>query len=347
LPTPTIGATSATQAGKYFNTVLYTGNGATQTISGVGFQPDWVWLKNRGSAGDNGLYDVLRGTTNRLVSNSTNAADTISGVTAFNSDGFSLGADYNGSSATFVAWNWNAGGSTVTNTTGSISSQVRASTTSGFSIVTYTGTGANATIGHGLGKTPAMIICKNRTNNATFWHTYVAAISGMQSAYITLNTTGALYSPYSNVWNNTQPTSSVFSVGDDAGVNGSGTAQVAYCFAEIAGYSKFGSYTGNGSSSGPFVFTNMQVAYVMIKCTDTAGTDWAIYDNKRNTYNVVNTTLEANLTLADYTSTNLLGIDFLSNGFRLIGTDNGVNGSGKNYIFMAFSQNPFKYSLAR
>jgi hypothetical protein len=350
LPVSTIGATTATQAGKYFNTVLYTGNGATQTISGVGFQPDFVWAKSRSDAYYHTLLDVVRGRAKMLFTNGTFAEYTDSPsdkeLTAFTSDGFSLGPDLNysinSSAKTFVAWNWKAGSSTVTNTSGSISSQVSANPTAGFSVVTYTGnSAADQTVGHGLGVAPSMIIVKSRGNTDP-WVTYHSVLGPTKFLY--LNTTDGV-STVAGYWGT--PSSTTFGIKGGGWANNPSTTVVAYCFAEVAGYSKFGSYTGNGSSSGPFVFTNMQVAYVMIKCTDTAGTDWAIYDNKRNTYNVVNTTLEANLTLADYTSTNLLGIDFLSNGFRLIGTDNGVNGSGKNYIFMAFSQNPFKYSLAR
>jgi hypothetical protein len=334
LPTPTIGATTATQATQYFAPVLYTGNGSTQTVT-VGFQPDWVWLKNRGSAGDNGLYDVLRGTTNRLVSNSTNAADTISGVTAFNSSGFSLGADYNASANSFVSWNWKANGAGSSNTAGTITSTVSANTTSGFSVVTFTGISASGTVGHGLGAVPQMIIMKSRSG-VDNWYVYHVSIGATN--YLSLNTTAASAASGS-VWFNTTPTSSVFSIGNNTG----SATQVAYCFAPIAGYSAFGSYTGNGSADGPFVFTGFRPAFVMIKCTS-AVSSWEMHDTQRAPYNVDDKNLYANLSDAEATYTVL---DELSNGFKLRTTLNGTNASAATYIFMAFASAPQKFSLAR
>ena len=335
LPTPTIGATPATQAGKFFNTVLYTGNGSTQSVT-VGFQPDWVWLKNRGASGDHGLYDVLRGTTNRLVSNSTNAADTISGVTAFNSSGFSLGADYNGSGNTYVAWNWKANGAGVTNTAGSITSTVSANTTSGFSVVTWTQPGSGTyTIGHGLGAAPAMIIMKSTTltNN---WAVYHRSLGFTQ--YINLNLTGGATAD-SSVWV-AAPTSSVFSQLVNYGTGGT---SVAYCFAEVPGYSKFGSYTGNVSTDGTFCFTGFRPAYLLIKRTDITG-DWIIWDSKRNTFNALNSILYPNLSNAEATGASV-NIDFVSNGFKLRASSSGL--SSGNFIFAAFAETPFKFALAR
>jgi hypothetical protein len=362
LPAPRIGFGSTSLASKFFNTVLWTGDGAqTRSITGVGFQPDWTWMKIRADTPqDHQVYDVVRGAGagKALATNTSAAEGTVNGYTdtdygylsSFNSDGFSVndgavattGGYVNYSGRTYVAWNWKAGGTAVTNTAGSLTSQVSANPAAGFSVVTYTGNAASAqTIGHGLGVAPSMIIVRGRTGGN--WPVYHK--DGGVNQYMFLNSTAA-FNTVTGYWGSVIPTDTVFGVIGGGYGNNSGTA-VAYCFAEVAGYSAIGSYTGNGSSSGPFVFTNMQVAFLMIKCTDTAGTDWAIYDNKRNTYNTVNTVLEANLTLADYTSTSLVGINFLSNGFRLIGTDNGVNGSSKNYIYMAFAQNPFKYSLAR
>jgi hypothetical protein len=320
---------------------LYTGNGTTQTVT-VGFQPDWVWLKNRGSAGDNGLYDVLRGTTNRLVSNSTSAADTISGVTAFNSSGFSLGADYNASANTFVSWNWKANGAGSSNTAGSITSTVSANTTSGFSVVTYTGTGANATVGHGLGVAPSFIIVKRRDDGSS-WNCYQISLGASQ--YIQVDgTAGAATN--TGVWNNTAPTSTVFSIGTAfAGVNASGSTHVAYCFAEISGYSKFGSYTGNGSADGPFVYTGFRPAFVMVKRTDAVGV-WGMWDSGRSTYNASTARLQAESSAAELNQA-ATTIDILSNGFKPRTSDTDLNASGSTYIFAAFAESPFKYSLAR
>ncbi len=256
LPTPTIGATTATQAGKFFNPVLYTGTGATNSITGVGFQPDWVWIKARSVGYSHRLADSVRGAGKELFSNETVAEATNSAngyVSSFNSDGFSLtsGVGVNGSGTTFVAWNWKANGAGSTNTAGSITSTVSANTTSGFSIVTYTGTGANATVGHGLGVAPSMILIKSRSS-VTNWNSYHIAVGA--SATIILNTTSGAVSG-STFFNSTAPTSTVFSLGSDGSTNPSGAQQVAYCFAPIAGYSAFGSYTGNGSADGPFIFT--------------------------------------------------------------------------------------------
>ena len=345
LPTPTIGATSTTQANDYFNAVLYTGNGSTQSITGVGFQPDWVWLKSRSNATDHELTDAVRGATKSLISNSTAAEATdTNGLTAFNSDGFSLGTDanYNGSARTFVSWNWNAGGSNATNTSGTITSTVRANTTSGFSIVTYTGTGANATVGHGLGVAPDMVIVKNRTSGTTdVWCVYHSSLGATQ--VIILNRTDATTTA-STAWNNTAPTSSVFSIGTLADVNRSTNTYVAYCFDAVAGYSAFGSYTGNGSADGPFVYTNFRPEFVMIKNATTAGTSWEMFDNARETSNLMDLELLANSNAAEGTYT--YG-DFVSNGFKLRSTNNGVNQSSATLIYMAFAENPFKYALAR
>jgi hypothetical protein len=344
LPTPTIGATTATQAGKYYNAVLYTGNGTARSITGVGFQPDWVWYKLRDTNSNSGLFDAVRGATKRLISNTTDAEDTTSGVTSFDSDGFSLGTGAgNTSGFTFVAWNWKANGSGSTNTAGSITSTVSANTTSGFSIVTYTGSGTSlSTVGHGLGAVPSMFIVKARSASGLSWYVYQKDVGNTK--FLELNDTAA---PTTfNLWESTNPTSSVFTISNNSAVNGNGTTFVAYCFAPIAGYSAFGSYTGNGSTDGPFVFTGMRPAYVMIKRTDTGGTNmnWIIWDTTRNTTNVVGEELYANLNDAGTTYTDL---DILSNGFKFRNSTTWYNASGGTYIYMAFASNPFKYSLAR
>jgi hypothetical protein len=341
LPTPTIGATTATQAGKYFNTVLYTGNAGTLAVTGVGFQPDFVWAKGRSVAYSHGLFDAVRGATLKLTSNSTNAEATESGLTAFNSDGFTLGSDVglNSSSATYVSWNWKANGSGSTNTSGSITSTVSANTTSGFSVVTFTTQASGtATVGHGLGVAPAFIITKLR-GAANNWNSYHVSLGN--SASINLNQTDAVFTGSTN-WNNTSPTSSVFSLGSNWA--GSYTV-VAYCFAEISGYSKFGSYTGNGSTDGPFVYTGFRPAFVLFKRTD-ATSDWWMYDTKRSPSNVIDIILWPNYSDAEGTGASI-AIDILSNGFKPRSNNGTFNGSGGTYIFMAFASAPLKFSLAR
>jgi hypothetical protein len=347
LPTPTIGATSTTQANDYFNTVLYTGNGSNgKAVTGVGFQPDAVWAKCRSNSYHHFISDAVR-TAAKVLSPSQTAAESSwsdnSHFASFDSDGFTLNSNsgVNANAETYVAWNWNAGGSNATNTSGTITSTVRANTTSGFSIVTYTGTGANATVGHGLGVAPSMIILKGRTNADQWfiWHNTFTS-----SQYIYFNTTAVVSG--ANPWNSTLPTSTLFSLGTDAGVNGNTTTYVAYCFAPVAGYSAFGSYTGNGSSDGPFVFTNFRPRYVMYKRTDTTG-NWIVYDTARNTYNVVDSRLSPNLSDAEGTASASRSIDIISNGFKLRGASVDANASGGTYIYMAIAESPFKYSLGR
>ncbi len=346
LPTPTIGATTATQAGKFFSPLTYTATGNDPlAVTGVGFQPDFVWIKSRSAARDNVLFDAVRGATKYLLSNSTGAEGTnTSSLKSFDSDGFTLGTwpPTNWIAGdTQVSWNWKANGSGSTNTAGSITSTVSANTTSGFSVVTYTGTGANATVGHGLGVAPSFIIVKRRDAGSS-WNCYQISLGASQ--YIQVDGTGAA-ATNTGVWNNTAPTSSVFSIGTAfAGVNASGSTHVAYCFAPIAGYSAFGSYTGNGSTDGAFVYTGFRPAYVLIKRT-TSAYDWWILDAARGTINAVKGRLYANS--ADAESTTYPYLDFLSNGFKLRDADGGLNASGEPYIYACFAQNPFKYSLAR
>ena len=344
LPTPTI-----LQGNKYMDATLYTGTGSALTVTNAaGFKPDLVWGKPRSTASSNLLYDSVRGALYYLSSNSTAAeaggtADT--GVTAFNSNGFSLGsaAGYlNGSGATNVAWQWQAGqGSSSSNTNGSITSTVSVNTSAGFSVVTYTGTGANATVGHGLGVAPKMVIVKDR-GTTDVWMVYHSSLGATQ--YIILNQTAAA-GTLSTVWNNTAPTSSVFSVGTVADTNRNTFNFVAYCWAEIAGFSKFGSYTGNGSADGPFIFTNFQPKFIMIKRTDTAGYNWPMMDTTRDTYNVSGYTLYANLDNSEDNGAFLT--DIVSNGFKLRNTLAGENASGGTYIYACFASNPFKNSNAR
>ena len=347
LPTPTIGATTATQAGKYFNAVTYTGTGSSLGVTGVGFQPDWVWVKGRSGATDHGHYDAVRGVQKQLESNNTDAETTeTTGITAFGSDGFTTGAlaQLNTSSATYVAWNWKANGSGSSNTSGSITSTVSANTTSGFSVVTYTGTGANATVGHGLGVAPSMVIVKSRTLAGGHWTVYHIALGNTKG--LLMDTSDAVYTN-SGFWNNTTPTSTVFTVGTDGSVNQSSQNQVAYCFAEVAGYSKFGSYTGNGSADGPFVYTGFRPAYLLIKRSNDTGGGWIVIDSKRNPYNNANAYLNPNSSAAEGVGSTSEYVQFMSNGFKLIVTYAGWNASGDNIIYAAFAESPFKYALAR
>jgi len=334
---------------KYFNTVLFSGNSGTQSITGVGFQPDLVWLKCRNSAGTwNNLIDSVRGASKTLYSNTTNSEGTDNYLSSFNSNGFSLNTGDSGTNTsgnTYVSWNWLAANSTTSNTNGTITSTVSANTTSGFSIVSYTGTGSVATVGHGLGIAPKMIIVKNRDQGAGGWNWKVYHASLGNTKDISLNRTDAATTT-TNFWNNTSPTSSVFTIGTDGVVNTNGNKFIAYCFAEIKGYSKFGSYTGNNSLNN-FVYTGFKPAYVMVKITSTTE-QWCIKDNKRNTINPLDRNLFANAANAeDYNTTNHL-IDFVSNGFVLKDntSQNLTNGNGQSYIYMAFADSPFVSSKA-
>ena len=320
----------------YFNTKLYTGNGSTQSISGIGFQPDWVWIKSRSQAVNHYGYDSVRGTDKRLQQNITNAESTTDTTwfNSFDSDGFTIGseANINNSSSTYASWNWLASNTTASNTDGSITSTVSANTTSGFSIVSYTGTGSNATVGHGLGVAPKMIITKARgtTNN---WGTYHESLGNTDAVFLNLTAATDTASTY---WNNTSPTSSVFSVGSAAGTNPSAT-MIAYCFAEKKGFSKFGSYTGNGNNDGAFIYTGFKPAFVINKIYSGTTSSWNIFDNKRDGFNDQNKQLYADLSNAEASGGK---IDLLSNGFKVRSSSDEVNGSGYGYIYMAFAENP-------
>jgi hypothetical protein len=339
LPEPTI-----VQGNKWMDATIYTGTGATQTITNSGsMQPDFVWAKSRSSAESHRLEDSVRGATQALYSNLTNAETTeAQSITAFNSGGFTLGTGTpNTSAVTYVAWQWKAGGTpAVTNTNGSITSTVSVSTTSGFSIVSYTGTGSAATVGHGLGVVPRLIIVKSRSTAGDPWTVYSASLANTQ--YLYLNSTAAAATGV-NIWNSTTPTSSVFSIGAAQDTNRSSGTYIAYCFAQVAGFSAFGSYTGNGSSDGPFVYLGFRPAFLMIKRTD-ASNDWAMHDDVRIGYNAANYHLLANSSSAEFTD---IAIDLLSNGFKPRGTSGTENASGGTYIYMAFAENPFRNSLAR
>jgi hypothetical protein len=315
------------KGGSYFNAVTYTGNGATgQTISGAGFQPDLVWVKSRSAATDNGLQDAVRGATKDLNSNNTDAEETrASSITAFTSDGFTLGGNdavYNSSGATYVGWQW------------------KESVSSGFDIVTYTGNGSTQNVAHSLGVAPKMVIVKQRDSGANSWFVYHASTGA--GNWLALNLTNAI-TANTAIWNNTAPTSSVFSVGVSTATNGSAGSYLAYLFSEVAGYSKFGSYTGNGSTDGPFVYTGFRPAYVLVKRSDSTG-DWNLHDTARDSYNVADKSLFPNVSNAEATP---YYMDIVSNGFKIRDSGSSMNTSSGTYIFAAFAENPTKYSLAR
>jgi len=315
----------------YFNTKLYTGNGSTQSITGVGFQPDFTWIKNRSSGYSHCLYDVARTATKRLKSNSSGAEDTdTNGLTAFDLDGFSVGssASQNASGENIVAWNWLGANGTASNTDGSITSTVSANTTSGFSIVTYSGDGTGgATVGHGLGVAPAFVIIKSLSAHP--WYVWPTG-----ATRLVLDDTAA---DYGNAPVTKGTTTITLPAGVDNGWNASGLNYVMYCFAEVKGFSKFGSYTGNGNADGPFIYTGFKPAMVILKNTSITG-NWQIMDNRRNTYNAVDTLLKPNDTIADQTPSDAK--DFLSNGFKLRNSAGEDNGSGNTFIYMAFAEEP-------
>jgi hypothetical protein len=329
---------------------LYTGNGSTQTISGLNFSPDFVWIKQRSGTQFHRLQDTVRGTSKVLYSNVTDPEDTTSNdITAFNSDGFSVGSFVNTSSATYAAWTWDGGSSTVSNTDGSITSSVRANASAGFSIVTYTGNGTGgATVGHGLGATPEMIIVKQRSSSTVNknWVVYHAALGNTKG--LLLNQSAAQAATI-DFWNDSGPSSSTFTLGpgDDAyssQTNVDTKDYVAYCFAPIEGYSAFGSYTGNGSSTN-FVHLGFRPRFVMVKRTDSAN-GWFISDSARGSYNVLSANLRADSS-SDESSIGTIPQDFVSNGFVLkdnSGAQNTLNGT---YIYAAFAEHPFRSSRAR
>jgi len=327
-----------------FQTLLYTGNSSSPrdlvNDGNSDLQPDLVWVKGRSHADIQLLYDSSRGGGKFLRSASTAAENTGGfGVTAFNSDGFRTNAyTYtNENTHTYVAWQWKAnGGTTSSNTDGSITSTVQADTDAGFSIITYTGNATNSTVGHGLGVQPSVIINKKRGSTAS-WSVWHSALLGTQ--LLELNTTGAT-ATVPAIWNSTVPTSSVFSIGTDGQTNSNNTTYVTYAFAEKQGYSKFGKYVGNGSTDGTFVYTGFKPACVIIKCSS-AVTHWRIFDHKRLGYNPSNEKLYPNLDNAEATATE---IDFLSNGFKIRSSDSDVGNNSSDYIYMAWGENPFTTS---
>jgi len=355
MTTPTI-----SNGANYMAATLYTGNGSTQsitnTVNGISFQPDFVWTKPRVAASSNALFDSVRGASKILISNSTAAESNLSpyGVTAFNSNGFSLsddsagdyyvngasGGTYSGTPPNYVGWQWKGGGTAVTNTSGTITSSVSANTSAGFSVVTYTST--TGTVGHGLGVAPSMIIMKGR-NVTDQWTVGHASLNGGSSPWnygLPLQDTAAIQTN-SGFWNNTAPTSTVFSQGSWD----SGYTKVAYCWAAISGYSAFGSFVGNGVPDGPFIYLGFRPRYVLVKVA-TAAANWAVLDSSRDTYNVMSNRLFPNSALGESTLVDPT-YDFTANGFKLR-TDNATeNYSGQTIIYAAFAENPFTIARAR
>ena len=338
LPTPTI-----VNGTLYMDASLYTGNRTARSITNPsGFKPDFVWIKARNSAEYNTLTDSNRGVNSQLFSDRANAQETnTDAVTSFNSNGFSLGTNSTGTfcyvnqnSSNYVAWQWQAGqGTNTTNTNGSITSTVSVNTTAGFSIVTYTNA-ASGTVGHGLGVAPAMVIYKDRAS-AYDWVVLHQSLTNMSGYYLKLNTTAAAGSGLGLGGN---PTSSV--IYTNSSIIGNGDASVAYCFAQIAGFSAFGSYVGNGSATGPFVYLGFKPKFIIVK-SSTRVTDWNITDGTRNPSDSINYSLNAD---TSGTETTFTLFNYLSNGFQVITSDTSVNSSGDTYIYMAFASNPFKYS---
>ena len=328
----------------YFNTVLYTGQEPSNKAVTVGFQPDWIWIKQRSGAEQHHIEDSVRGVENTIRSNSTDAeVDRGSnGIQSFDSNGFTAGGgdDINSNGGTFVSWNWLAGGTASSNTDGSITSSVSANNTAGFSILTRTGTGSNGTVGHGLGVAPKVIINKDINSGSSWWGVYHESLGNTNAIY--LNTTNATDANVA-YWNNTSPTSSVFSVGTNSISNASGGTYVSYCFAEKKGFSKFGSYTGNGNANGTFVYTGFKPSWFMTKRTDSANS-WVMFDNKRSSsggFNEIDYSVNANSNGAEETSNTSSDVDFCSNGIKITEDNGAINASGGTFIYMAFAENPF------
>ena len=345
----------------YFQTAIYSGTGSNQSITNDGnsdLQPDWVWVKCRADDGGAGhrLTDSSRlssgAPTLTLQTNSTaaefddNVASGSAATTAFNSDGFSIGTNgnYNTDGDTYVAWQWKANGGTTTSGGGTDSvstSAHQANTTAGFSIVTYTGNDtAGATVAHGLGVVPSTIIVKDREQTKN-WNIYHKSINGTPEDFtIRLNSTAARIDTVANAWNDTAPTSSVFSIGDGSQVNSDGITYVAYVFTEIQGYSKFGKYKGNGNDDGPFLYTGFKPAMFFRKRTDGAN-GWNIWDSKRTPFNEMHASLAIHTTAVEDSNTGYNDVDFLSNGIKIHDTGDSHNGDGFNYIYWAWAESPF------
>jgi len=336
--------TPINKSSDYFNTLLWTGNGVdNRSITGVGFQPDWTWIKSRSNTDYHMIADAVRGDNKQVKTNSTDDQDSDTNkIKSFNSDGFTIGTGtvVNRSGATFVSWNLKANGAGSANTAGSINSTVSVNTTSGFSIVKYTGNATVSTIGHGLGVAPKMIITKNLSRSEA-WPVDCRQGNDGAGGIMYLNETGTLGAyGNGNPYPSTVPTSTVYSVGTAGNTNYSGSELIAYCFAEKTGFSKFGQYKGNGSATnGTFIYTGFKPAMIIIKRSDTSAGQWTIFDNKRNPNNEVRAMLVPNGTDVEL-SQNENNMDFLSNGLKMYNSDGVFNASGSKYIYMAFAEAP-------
>jgi len=332
--------TAVDKSTDYFNTKLYTGTGNSNAQTGVGFQPDWIWLKNRSASSNHFVNDVLQGITKELRPNLSNTqADDNQLITAFGSDGFTVGTSGSGNTNgnNYAAWNWKANGSGSSNTAGSINSTVSASTTSGFSIVKWTGNGSTATVGHGIGAVPKMVMVKS-LGNATTWMIQHASLGNAKEIY--LNNTSAAGN--STAWNSTTPTSSLFTVtgGAGDGVNASGD-YIAYCFANVKGFSKVSSFIGNGNVDGPFLFCGFKPAFIILKNTIDGAKNWEMLDNKRPGQNPADDLLFPDTVDAESASQTDRLVDFTSTGVKIRGNSAQMNASGQEFIFIAFAAAPF------
>ena len=330
---------------KQFDAVTYTGNAGTNNITGLGFKPDLVWIKIRNTASNGPLVDSSRGNNKVTFSQITNPEVTSANLTSFNTDGFSLDgtsdyqANFNGNSNTYIAWCWKAnGGTTASNSDGSITSTVQANQSAGFSIVTYTGTGSAATVGHGLGVAPKWIIVKNRDTDRN-WACFHSDFNSSGKRALLMNTGGT---DLSNYWNGTQPTSSVFSLGSETEVNKSSDDIVAYCWADVDGYSKFGSWEGNGNSFGPFIYTGFRPRMIFSMRTDTTS-GFRVRDTARETHNPTQKIVWWTFDLQEFTSSGY-NFDILSNGFKVRTSSGDFNANGSVHVYGAWGDVPFKYN---
>jgi len=335
---------SITKPTEYFNTIIYTGDGTSnRNITGFGFQPDWLWQKTTNQTFNHYWFDSARGNSSVLKSNSTDAQDTsTTGFNGFISDGFNVsqvtGWEMNNSSLSvqYVNWCWRGAGGTASNGNGSITSTVSANTTSGFSVVTTTGTGSAATVGHGIGIAPKMVIGKRRDSGSSQWRVFNSNLSSA-SHILFLDSTDAEQSGNSATWNNTAPTSTVFSVAGSGDVNASSGTFVFFCFAEVKGFSKFGKYNGNGNADGTFVYTGFKPAWIMVKKFNSSGDEWNIFDNKRDVDNVMQQRLVANVNAANAAGTY---VDFLSSGFKTRASHGTSNADDTNYFYYVWAGQP-------
>ena len=332
----------------YFQTALYTGSSSSVTVTNDGnsdLQPDWVWVKRRNSTNDHNIFDSSRGFTKRLWTNQNSAENTDDGTgVTVHSDGFATGTywgDVNSNGNTFVGWQWKANGGTRTTNTESGNNPAggyQVSTTAGFSIVDYTGTGSAGTMAHGLGAVPHTILVQNRDEGEDWAVYHKNASAAGNDSYLRLNTNDGAATA-GTVWNDTTPTSTVFTIGSNNKTNKDNVKYIAYVFTSIQGYSKFGGYTGNGNDNGMFIYTGFRPAWLMIKRT--SANQWGIYDSKRGTHNEITMNLDADSDSAENTATNYDDLDFLSNGFKLYEENDDINADGGAYVYFAFAEHPF------